>query len=88
MTMGCGCLEYVSIYMSSTETNQIDAAINGSKKFGLEKNEGLIKGCTSKGNRAKHGGNVTRVFVAISLSKWICYCKQYEKHSSKLLSNL
>ena len=41
--------------------------------FGLEK-EGLIKGCTSKGNKAGHGGSVTSFFVAISLGKGVCYC--------------
>ena len=81
MTMGCGCLEYVSIYMSSTETNQIDAAINGSKKFGPEKNEGLIKGCTSKGNKAKHGGMVVNGFTIVSNTRNIVvnYFRIYRK---------
>ena len=34
-----------------------------------KKNEGLIKSCTSKGNKAGHGGKVASFFVAISLGK-------------------
>ena len=50
-----------------------------------KKNEGLIKSCTSKGNKAGHGGKVTSFFVAISLGKMIfCYYKHYEKLSGKL----
>ena len=48
-----------------------------------KKNEFLIMGCTSKGNKAGHGGKVTSVFVAISLGKVICYCKHHEKLSGK-----
>ena len=51
-----------------------------------KKNEGLIKGCTSKRNKAGHGGKVTSFFVAISLDKGICYCKQYDKLSGKLFA--
>ena len=38
-----------------------------------KKNEGLIKGCTSKGHKAWHGGKVASFFVAISLGKGLCY---------------
>ena len=38
-----------------------------------KKNEGLNKGCTSKGNKAGHGGKVASFFVALSLGKGICY---------------
>ena len=44
--------------------------------FWRKTNEGLIKGCTSKRNKAGHGGKVASFFVAISLGKRICYCKQ------------
>ena len=49
-----------------------------------KKNEGLNKGCTSKGNKAGHGGKVASSFVALSLGKGICYFKHYEKLSDKL----
>ena len=51
-----------------------------------KKNEGLIKGCTSKGNKAGHGGKVASFFVGISLGKGICYGKYYEKLSGKIFA--
>ena len=51
-----------------------------------KKNEGFIKGCTSKGKKAGHGGKVASFFVAISLGKGICYCKHYKKRSGKLFA--
>ena len=51
-----------------------------------KKNEGLTKGCTAKENKAGHGGKVTSFSVAISLGKWICYCKYYKKLSGKLFA--
>ena len=51
-----------------------------------KKNEGLIKGCTSKRNKAGNDGKVASFFVAISRGKGICYCKHYEKRSGKLFS--
>ena len=51
-----------------------------------KKNEGLIKGCTSKENKAGHGGKVASFFVAISLGKGICYCKRYEKLSGTMFA--
>ena len=44
-----------------------------------KKNEGFIKGCTSKTNKAGHGGKVASFFVVISFGKGICYCKHCEK---------
>ena len=49
-----------------------------------KKNEGLIKGCISKGNKARHGGKVASFFVVVSLGKGVCNCKHYEKLSGKL----
>ena len=51
-----------------------------------KKNEGLIKGCTSKGNKTGHSGTMASFFVAISLGKVICYCKHYEQLSGKLFA--
>ena len=51
-----------------------------------KKNEGLIKGCTSKENKAGHGGKVASFFVAISLAKGIYYCKHYEKLSGTIFA--
>ena len=51
-----------------------------------KKNEGLIKGCTSKGNKAGHGRKVARFFVAISLSKGFCYCKHCQKLRGKIFA--
>ena len=53
-----------------------------------KKNEGLIKDCISKGNKAGHGGKAASFFVAISLGKRICYCKHYEKLSGKLFAEV
>ena len=47
-------------------------------------NEGLIKDSTSKRNKTGHGGKVGVLFVAISLGKYVCYCKHYQKLSGKL----
>ena len=54
--------------------------------FWRKKNEGLTKACTSKGNKAGHGGKVASFFVTISLDKEICNCKHYEKLSGKLFA--
>ena len=51
-----------------------------------KKNEGLIKGCTSKRSKTGHGGEVASFFVATSLGKGICYCKHYEKLSGKIFA--
>ena len=51
-----------------------------------KKNEVLIMGCSSKKNKAGHGGKVASFLIAISLSKGICYCKHYEKLSGKLFA--
>ena len=51
-----------------------------------KKNKGLIKGCTSKENKAGHGGKVASFFVAMSLGKGIYYCKNYEKLSGKIFA--
>ena len=53
-----------------------------------KKNEGLIKGYTSKGNKAGYGGKVASFFVAILLGKEIRYCKHHENLSGKSLLNL
>ena len=63
------------------KTNPMDQAKAPKSLVWRMKNEGHIKGCTSKGNKAGHGGKVASLFVAISLGKRICYCKHYEKLS-------
>ena len=68
------------------KTNPMDQAKAPKSLVWRKKNEGLGKGCTSKGNKAGHGGKVASFFVAISLGKGICYCKHYEKLSGKLFA--
>ena len=51
-----------------------------------KKNEGLIKGCASQGNKAGHGDKVANFFVAISLGKGIYYRMHCEKRSGKLFA--
>ena len=51
-----------------------------------KKNEDLIEGCTSKGNKAGYGSKETSFFVVISLGKGICYCKHYKEPSGKLFA--
>ena len=48
-----------------------------------KKNQSLIRGCTSKGNKGRHGGKVASSFVVVSRGKGICYCEHYEKLSDK-----
>ena len=55
------------------KTNPMDQAKAPKSLVWRKKNEGHIKGCTSKGNKAGHGGKVASFFVAISLGKRICY---------------
>ena len=50
-----------------------------------KKNERLIKGGTSNGNKSGCGG-IVACFLAISLGKEICYCKLYEKLSGKIFA--
>ena len=50
-----------------------------------KKNERLIKGGTSNGNKSGCGG-IVACFLAISLDKEICYCKHYEKLSGKIFA--
>ena len=50
-----------------------------------KKNERLIKGGTSNGNKSGCGG-IVACFLAISLGKEICYCKHYEKLSGKIFA--
>ena len=50
-----------------------------------KKNERLIKGGTSNGNKSGCGG-IVACFLAISLGKEICYCKFYEKLSGKIFA--
>ena len=68
------------------KTNPMDQAKAPKRLVWREKNEGLIKGCTSKENKAGHGGKVASFFVAISLVKGICYCKHYEKLSGTIFA--
>ena len=51
------------------KTNPIDQAKAPKILVWRKKNEGLIKGCTSEGNKTGHGGKVASFFVAISLGK-------------------
>ena len=48
-----------------------------------KKNEGLIKDCTSKGNKAGHGGKVAK---GKGKGKGICCCKHYEKLNGKIFA--
>ena len=66
--------------------NPMDQAKAPKSLVRRKKNEGLAKGCTSRRNKAGHGGKVASFFVAISLGKRICYCKHYEKLSGKLFA--
>ena len=50
-----------------------------------KKNERLIKGGTSNGNKSGCGG-IVACFLVISLGKEICYCKHYEKLSGKIFA--
>ena len=68
------------------KTNPMDQAKAPKSLVRRKKNEGLAKGCTSRRNKAGHGGKVASFFVAISLGKRICYCKHYEKLSGKLFA--
>ena len=68
------------------KTNPLDQAKAPKSLVWRKKDEGLSKGCTSKGNKAGHGGKVASFFVAISLGKGICNCKHYEKFSVKLFA--
>ena len=68
------------------KTNPMDQAKAPKSLVWRKKNEGLAKGCTSKGNKAGHCRKVTSFFVAISLGTGVCYCKHYEKLSGKLFA--
>ena len=68
------------------KTNSVNQAKAPKSLVWRKKTEGLIKGCTSKGNEAGHGNKVASCFVAISLGKGICYCKHYEKLSGKIFA--
>ena len=46
------------------KTNPIDHAKAPKRMVWRKKNESLIKDCTSKGNKAGHGGKVASFFVA------------------------
>ena len=68
------------------KTNTMYQAKSPKHSVWRKKNEGLVKGCTTKGNKAGHGGKMESSFVVISLGKEICYCKHCEKLSGKLLA--
>ena len=70
------------------KTNPIDQAKAPKSLVWRKRNEVLIKGCTSKGNKAGYGSKVARCFVAISLGKGICYCKHYEELNGKIFMGL
>ena len=69
-------LSRISFYLDAKhfmhKTNQMDMAKALKSLVARDKNIGLIKGCTSKGNRAGHGIKESSSFVAISLCKEIC----------------
>ena len=67
------------------KTNLMDQAKAPQRLVWRKTNEDLIKGCTSKRNKAGYGGKVVSFFAAISLGKGICYFKHYEKLSGKIL---
>ena len=75
MIIGCGCLEYVFIYMASTlyiikkKKNQMDLAKIPKFLVWRKKNEGLIKGCTSKRNEAGNCGKVASFLLLYDLVK-------------------
>ena len=51
-----------------------------------KKNQGLIEGCTSKGNKACYDGKIASYSVTISLGKGIYYRQHYKELSGKLLA--
>ena len=56
------------------KTNPMDQAKAPKSLIWRKKGEGLVKGGTSNGNKARHGGKVASFFfAAISLGKGICY---------------
>ena len=90
MTMGCVYGICICLYLDAKhfihKTNPMDQAKAPKSLVWRKKNEDLIKGCPSKGNKAGLGGKVASFFVAISLGKGICYCKRYEKLSGTMFA--
>ena len=70
-----GICFYLDVKHFIHKTNPMDQTKAPNILVWRKKNEGLIKGCTSKGNKAGHGCKLASFFVAISLRKGICYCK-------------
>ena len=81
-----GIYFYLNAYHFIHKTNPIDQAKSPKSFIWRKENEGLTEGCTSKGNKARHGIKVARFLVAISIGKGICYCKHYEKVCGKLFA--
>ena len=82
----CGICFYLNAKHFIHKTKPMDQAKAPKRLVWRKKNEGLVKSCTSKGNKAGHGGKVAGFFFAISFGEGICYCKYYKKPSGKLFA--
>ena len=83
------CSSAICFYLDAKhfihKTNPMDQAMAPKYLVWRKKNERLIKGGTSNGNKSGCGG-IVACFLAISLGKEICYCKLYEKLSGKIFA--
>lgn len=72
----CFYLDGVSFWY---KTNPAEDARSPKGKIWRKRTEGLTPGCTSKGAHVGSGGKVVKMIVAISYSKGVIYCEQYDK---------
>lgn len=69
------------------KTNPSDQARAPAAKVWRRKNEGLKKGCTSKGKKVGSGGKVAHFMVCICYGKGVYFSEQYEKMNGAFFAN-
>ena len=78
----------VTFYLDGTsfvhKRNPADQARAPKGRVWRKRNEGLKQGCTSKGKKVGHGGNVVHVMVAISHGHGVIGRDQYKKNEWSL----
>ena len=70
------------------KTNPMNQAKTPKSLVWRKKNEGLIKGCTSKGNKAGHGGKVASFLLLYRLAKGFAMVSITRNLAVKYLLNL
>ena len=80
----CFYLDGVSFWH---KLNPLDDARSPQGKIWWKRSEGLSPDCTAKGAHTGSGGRVLKMIVAISYSKGVIFCEQYDKLDGDYYAN-